>query len=84
MIRSGRIGRECCTVKNERLRLRINGMEQDHPVGLCLDELLDRLGVSGRWTVVERNGEAILREAFAGLALADGDRLEIVTPVAGG
>jgi sulfur carrier protein len=52
--------------------------------GAHLIDLLDVLGVSAKWVVAEVNGEAVERGDMPGLALADGDRVELVRAVAGG
>jgi sulfur carrier protein len=66
------------------VRVTANGDEIDLPDGAALTELLERLGLGQKWVVVERNGEPVDRAAMGSVALADGDRLEIVRAVAGG
>jgi sulfur carrier protein len=61
-----------------------NGDPVDMPAGATVADLLERLGVSGRWVLVERNGEPVARKVLAVTALADGDRFEVVRAVAGG
>lgn len=61
-----------------------NGEPVELPDGAALTDLLERLGLGARWVVVERNGEPVERKAMGAVALADGDRLEIVRAVAGG
>lgn len=46
--------------------------------------LLAALGHEGGFVAVARNGEVVRRAAWAGTDLADGDRIEIVTPRQGG
>lgn len=62
----------------------VNGREQTLEPGETLAELLDRLGLGGRFALVERNGEPVERELYGEVTLADSDRLVIARPVAGG
>ena len=62
----------------------VNGQAREVPECAQLTDLLDELGLDRRYLVVEYNGEPLGRDRFDGLALADGDRLELVRPVAGG
>ncbi len=62
----------------------VNGKVRDVRESAQLMDLLDELGLDRRYLVVEYNGEPLGRDRFDGLALADGDRIELVRPVAGG
>jgi thiamine biosynthesis protein ThiS len=64
--------------------IRVNGKPRAIGTGATLGELLDELHLDARWIVAELNGEPLPRERLADVALADGDRLELVRPVAGG
>lgn len=66
------------------VRVVANGDEIELGAGATLSHLLERLGLGGRWVVVERNGEAVARADLGTTELADGDRLEVVRAVAGG
>jgi sulfur carrier protein len=46
--------------------------------------LVDALGLDARKVAVERNLEIVPRSQYAGAALADGDRIEIVHFIGGG
>jgi sulfur carrier protein len=61
-----------------------NGAGVELPAGATVADLLERLGMSGRWVLVERNGEPVSRRALTTTALAEGDLLEVVRAVAGG
>ena len=61
-----------------------NGHAVDLPDGATVATLIDRMGLTGRVVVVERNGEPVDRRSVASTALADGDRCEVVRAVAGG
>ena len=65
--------------------LLVNGDARSLPAGATLGDLLRAHALDPRMVVVERN-RAILRDrdAFDGLALADGDVIEIVHFVGGG
>ena len=62
----------------------VNGREQAVERGETVARLLDRLGLGGRFALVERNGEPVERERYAEVELASGDRLVVARPVAGG
>ena len=62
----------------------VNGAPIDVPEGLTLEDLLARLEVRRDHTAVALNREIARRAAYATTVLRDGDRLEIVHPMAGG
>ena len=62
----------------------VNGGGQNYPAPLSVQELLQRMALSGKKVAVERNGEIVPRGAHGATLLADGDRLEIVVAVGGG
>jgi thiamine biosynthesis protein ThiS len=64
--------------------IRLNGTARRVPDGQTLAGLVDSLGLDPRWVVAELNGQPVARDEFAARGLSDGDRLEIVRPVAGG
>jgi len=64
--------------------IRLNGESRRVAAGATLDALLRELDLDPRWIVAELNGEPLPRERFGSTPLADGDRLEVVRPVAGG
>ena len=66
------------------MKVTANGEGVDVPEGATVADLLDVLGLGGRWVVVERNGEPVPRRDLATVRLAAGDRLELVRAVAGG
>ena len=66
------------------MKLRVNGENGDYEDGLRLTALLVQLGIDRRFLVVEHNGEPLAPDRFEETALREGDRLELVRPVAGG
>jgi len=66
------------------MRVVINGKEQELASPLTVSELLEQLGLDRRKVAVERNLEILPRSVHDRTALADGDRLEIVSFVGGG
>ena len=62
----------------------VNGREQAAAPGETVESLLERLGVGAQYALVERNGEPVERGRYAETQLADGDRLVVARPVAGG
>jgi len=65
-------------------KVTINGEDRllDGPV--ILKDLLETIGFGVKWVLVERNGEAVMREDYTTTTIEPGDRLEIATPMAGG
>jgi thiamine biosynthesis protein ThiS len=66
------------------IRVVVNGREQELEAGETVARLLERLGFTARYALVERNGEPIERARYAELALEEGDMLVVARPVAGG
>lgn len=66
------------------MEISINGESRRFPAALTVAALVEALGYAGKRIAVERNGEIVPRGRHAEVALADGDRLEIVVAVGGG
>lgn len=64
--------------------LTVNGKTREVGQGATVADLLEQLGIKARFLVVECNGAPVMRDTFGETVLADGDRLEIVSPVGGG
>ena len=64
--------------------LRLNGSVAEAPEGATLEALIGRLGLPAARIAVERNGEIVPRGQYAGVVLAEGDVIEVVTLVGGG
>lgn len=62
----------------------LNGEAQPVELPCTLATLLARLGMSGRPVVIEQNGNAVAPDRFPETAVCAGDRLEIISIVAGG
>jgi thiamine biosynthesis protein ThiS len=62
----------------------VNGREEQLGQGETVAALLTRLGLDGRYALVERNGEPVDRARYGEIELADSDTLVIARPVAGG
>ena len=62
----------------------LNGREQAVEPGETVAVLLQRIGLAGRYALVERNGEPLERARYGEVELASGDRLVVARPVAGG
>lgn len=65
------------------LKLTINGEPRDLAAATVL-ALLEELGLNPAATVVERNGEIVVRGAYAETKIMEGDVLELVRLVGGG
>jgi sulfur carrier protein len=61
-----------------------NGQKIGADVPCSIEQFLRLRQLPPRSVVVEHNGEAVAPSEFATRSLADGDRLEIVSIVAGG
>lgn len=61
-----------------------NSQEYQIDSDTTLDQFLSSLKIQTKWVVVEKNGEPVARDQFTSTSLEDGDKLEIVTPIAGG
>lgn len=66
------------------VRVTLNGEVHELPPGLTVRALLERFGLDGRHTAVERNRALVQKTAFDATTIEDGDVLEIVTLVGGG
>ena len=62
----------------------VNGEARPLDSPISLADLFAELEIREKWAIVERNGEPLPREAYAGTMIKPGDRLEIATPMAGG
>jgi thiamine biosynthesis protein ThiS len=62
----------------------VNGRAQELEGGGTVSALLERLGLHGRYALVERNGEPVERERYGEVELEEGDRLVVARAVAGG
>jgi len=62
----------------------LNGDAHALPGDGRLVTLLDALALRTEWVLVELNGEPVARENYDAVQLRAGDRLELVTPLAGG
>ncbi len=68
------------------MKLTLNGADRELPAGATLTDLLllaglppDRTGVA-----IARNGEVVRRAEWPSTALAEGDRIELVSATQGG
>lgn len=67
------------------MRIKVNGETREIDAGLSLQALLHSLSIEPKNLAIEHNGAFIEDDAdLAGLALAEGDQLEIVRFVGGG
>ncbi len=66
------------------MRVTANGDALVPGDGATVDDLLTRLGLGGKWVLVERNGEPVNRGDLATTVLTDGDRLALGRAGAGG
>jgi sulfur carrier protein len=81
---AGRFLPRIVSVNAESLNVTVNGQSRQIAGPATVAQLLEQLGLAGRPVAVEVNLELVPRARHAQCALADGDRLEIVTLVGGG
>ena len=66
------------------MQLTINGEQRNFASPMAVEKLLGEIGLDPRKVAVERNLEIVPKSGYAGVALDDGDRLEIVHFIGGG
>jgi thiamine biosynthesis protein ThiS len=66
------------------MRVTANGRQFELESGTTLSAFIRSRDLDPRYVVVERNGEPVERARYEEVALAEGDRLELVRAVAGG
>lgn len=66
------------------MRISVNGEERTFDGVADVAALVAELGLDPRKVAVERNLEIVPRSTYAATALAEGDRIEIVTFIGGG
>lgn len=62
----------------------INGQPAELSQPMTVAALLESRGLAGKRVAVERNGEIVPKSQHAQVAVAPGDRIEIVVAVGGG
>ncbi len=67
-----------------QVRVLVNGEPRDFAAPLTVADLIAHLGLAGRPVAVERNKQLVRKAEHASTALADGDRIEVVTFFGGG
>lgn len=69
---------------SETIAITVNGEAREVAAGASLAALLAAIGLDTRKVAVERNEEIVPRSTYPAVALAPGDRLEIVHFIGGG
>ena len=69
---------------SSRIAITVNGESRDIAPGETVAALLRAIGLDTRKVAVERNEEIVPRSTYDSVALAAGDRLEIVHFIGGG
>ncbi|MCC6640672.1 MAG: sulfur carrier protein ThiS [Deltaproteobacteria bacterium] len=73
-----------CAVADEAVSVLVNGEPRSVPAGVTIGALLALLGMGGRRLAVAVNRSVVPRSGFDRVALAAGDRIEILEAVGGG
>jgi sulfur carrier protein len=71
-------------MESHDVRFTVNGLTQTVCLPCTIAQLLDRIGFKGTQVVIERNGNVLPRTELAVTQIEEGDRLEVIVPVAGG
>lgn len=71
-------------LKFRPMEITINGELRQFPAPLTVAALVETLGYAGKRIAVERNGQIVPRGSHVDVALAAGDRIEVVVAVGGG
>ncbi len=66
------------------MRVFVNNREMELEPPATVEALLRALGLEAPYALVERNGEPVERARYGQVELAEGDRLVVARPVAGG
>jgi len=66
------------------MTLEVNGERRDVSSAITVADLVHELGLPGSTLLIEHNGTALLRSDWAGTAISNDDRLEILRVSAGG
>jgi len=66
------------------VEITVNGQRRQVPEGTTITQLLQHLGLTGKYVAVEVNQRVVPRARHAEHCLQAGDTLEIVTLVGGG
>ncbi len=66
------------------IAVHINGDSAELPQPMTVTALLEARGLAGKRVAVEKNGEIVPKSQHAAVAVAAGDRIEIVVAVGGG
>ena len=66
------------------MHITVNGQARDIPAGQTLHDLVVSMNLDPAVVVAERNHDIVPGARFAETALADGDRLELLSFVGGG
>lgn len=66
------------------MRVRVNGVEREVEAAATVAVLVNELELTPKRVAVERNGRLVPRAEHERTALAEGDRIEVVTLVGGG
>jgi sulfur carrier protein len=66
------------------ISLFINGESAELPQPMTVAALLEARDLTGKRVAVEKNGEIVPKSQHTAVAVANGDRIEIVVAVGGG
>lgn len=71
-------------MKSVEAFISVNGRAEKLQLPCTIAGFLEKVGWKPSQVVVERNGEVVPRSQLAAIQLEDGDKLEVIVPVAGG
>jgi len=68
----------------DKMKLKVNGVSQDIPVGMTLAQLLEHLNINPQRVACEVNLSIVRRVQLADKVLNPGDHIEIIQIIGGG
>lgn len=71
-------------MKPETALIVVNGEQKRVKLPYSVVELLSSCGFKSTQVVIEHNGKVLARSRLKDVSLQEGDRLEVIVPVAGG
>lgn len=66
------------------MKFELNGVSQEAPAPLSVQDLLSRFGLLGRRVAVAVNSRVVPRSRYAAVQIGDGDSVEVIQAVGGG
>ena len=66
------------------MQIILNGKQTKIQGSMSVTDLIKYFQLDPRWVIAELNGQALLKEEYSKHKIKNGDKVELVKPVAGG